>query len=87
MSHSEPRVPAQPREICLRQEFAELYPEIPVGQWLTAARASELLVSRAQRSRNEGLGLRTFTPRHFEFRGGEPPRRDPRIRTREHDRR
>jgi len=87
MSHAESRLPVEPREICLRQEFAELYPEIPVGQWLTAARASELLVSRAQRSRREGLGLRTFTPAHFQFRGGDPPRRDPRVRTREHDRR
>jgi hypothetical protein len=86
MTQAERERPVEPRQVYLRPEYAELYPEIPPGEWLTAARASELLVRRAQHSRRQGLGWRTFTPRHFQFRGGDPPRRLRHVRTREHDR-
>jgi hypothetical protein len=62
------------REVRLKPEFAEIYQDMPVGQWLPAARWAQLIVARAQQARARQVQQRTFDPGHFEFRGGEPPR-------------
>jgi hypothetical protein len=63
-----------PREVRLRPEFAAIYLDMPSGQWLEAAHWAHLIVTRAQHARARQVHQRTFDPRHFEFRGGEPPR-------------
>jgi hypothetical protein len=63
-----------PRAVRLRPEYGELYQDMPVDQWLPAARWAHLIVVRAQLARARQVHQRTFDPRHFEFRGGEPPR-------------
>ena len=62
------------REVRLRPAFADLYPGVPADQWLEARASAELLVGRARWARAENRQQRTFDPRHFEFRGGRPPR-------------
>ena len=59
------------REARLKPEFADLYPALEPGQWLSAAVASArmLLWQTGQRGTNS-LGRRTLDPRHFDFRGG-----------------
>jgi hypothetical protein len=66
---------AQPREVCLKPEFAGLYDNMPAGSWLSASVWAEVLVTRAQRARQHSIHQRTFDPRHFEFRGGPEPRK------------
>jgi hypothetical protein len=60
---------------------------MPAGEWLPAAAWARLIVTRAQRARAGGVHQRTFDPRHFEFRGGAPPRGpgQERMRTRADD--
>ena len=63
-----------PREIRLRTGYAELYPDLPADRWLPISRWLEGVVGRAKRVRARGESIRTFDSRHFEFRGGGPPR-------------
>lgn len=65
----------QAREVRLRPEFAGLYEDMPAGSWLAASVWAEVLVARARTARQLGFHRRTFDPRHFDFRGGEGPRR------------
>jgi hypothetical protein len=59
------------REARLKPEFAELYPPLEAGQWLSAAVASARMLLWQTRQRGAtGLGQRTLDPRHFDFRGG-----------------
>ena len=66
---SVPRV----REARLRAEFADLYPGIDPGVWLSAATVADRLTARLLREGKANLALvpRTLDPQHFEFRGGE----------------
>jgi hypothetical protein len=77
-----------PREVRLRNEFANRYPGIPAGTWLTSAHWAEAIVLRAREARHRGQHIRTFDPRHFEFRGGAGPRvaGEQHLRTRADDR-
>ena len=63
-----------PREIRLRFKYAERYPSLPVGEWLSPSQLAATLVARAQRARATQQRHRTFDPRHFEFRPGPPSR-------------
>ena len=76
-----------PREVRLRQEFAGRYSSIPAGVWLPSARWAEAIVVRAREARQRGEHIRTFDPRHFDFRGGAPPRKagERHLRTRAED--
>ena len=65
---------ALPREARLRTEFAKEYPEIEPDAWMSAKELAGKLVERSHARRRLSLYTRTFDPRHFEFRGGEPPR-------------
>jgi hypothetical protein len=78
---------AGPREVRLRREFAGRYPEIPAGTWLPSARWAEAIVVRAREARHRGEHIRTFDPRHFDFRGGAParPPAERHLRTRAED--
>jgi hypothetical protein len=62
------------RQARLRAEFAKEYPEIEPGAWMSASELGGKLVERTHARRRLSLYTRTFDPRHFEFRGGEPPR-------------
>ncbi len=77
-----------PREVRLRPEFAEVYPDLPPGEWQPAARWAHAIVARAQQARVLSIHRRTFDPHHFEFRGGPPPRGPGQrhLRTRAEDR-
>jgi len=77
-----------PREVRLREEFAARYPGIPAGTWLASSRWAEAIVLRAREARYRGKHIRTFDPRHFEFRGGSGPRGvgEQHLRTRADDR-
>jgi hypothetical protein len=78
---------AGPREVRLRVEFANRYPGIPAGTWLASSRWAEAIVVRAREARHRGEHIRTFDPRHFEFRGGAGPRvaGEQHLRTRAED--
>lgn len=65
---------ALPRQARLRAEFAKEYPEIEPSAWMSAKELAGKLVERTHARRRLSLYTRTFDPRHFEFRGGEPPR-------------
>ncbi len=59
------------REARLKPEFAELYPPLEPGQWLSAAVASaRMLLWQTRQRGTSGLGTRTLDPEHFDFRGG-----------------
>lgn len=77
-----------PREVRLRPAFAELYPSLPPDKWLPASEWAAAIVARAQQARILNIYRRTFDPRHFEFRGGAPPRgpKARHLRTRAEDR-
>ena len=62
------------REIRLRSGYAELYPDMPRDTWLPVSQWVEAVVTRSHRARRSGEPVRTFDARHFEFRGGSPPR-------------
>jgi hypothetical protein len=63
-----------PRQARLRAAFAKEYPEIEADTWMSARELAGKLVERTYARRRLSLYTRTFDPRHFEFRGGEPPR-------------
>jgi hypothetical protein len=63
---------SQPREAQLRPQFAHEYPGIEAGIWLSAAELAIKLVEHTHARRRLSLHTRTFDPRHFDFRGGEP---------------
>ncbi|HWA56798.1 MAG TPA: hypothetical protein VG692_06055 [Gemmatimonadales bacterium] len=77
------------REVCLKVEFAHLYPALTPGHWYTAAAVDGLV--RGTRIVTEGEHVefvdRILVEEHFEFRGGGP-RRGVWMgqRTRHHDR-
>ncbi len=77
-----------PREVRLRTEFVEIYPDLPAGEWLPAEKWAAAIVARAQQARILNLHRRTFHPHHFDFRGGPPPRPigERHLRTRAEDR-
>jgi hypothetical protein len=60
------------REVRLRSEFAGEYPELQADVWMRSGDLAERLVNRSHARRRQGLFTRTFDPRHFQFRGGEP---------------
>lgn len=79
--------PAGTREVRLLAFVADLYPEIPAGEWLSATHVAELLAQRARAARGLNIHQRTLDPRHFEFRGGGPADTRPaNARTRNTDR-
>ena len=79
---------AGPREVRLREKYAKRYPGIPPGTWLASWDWAEAIVLRAREARHRGEHIRTFDPRHFEFRGGTGPRAaaEQHLRTRAEDR-
>jgi hypothetical protein len=79
-------MPTDPeREVRVRQEYAELYPELALNAWVPARLFAEMMVLRARTARGIGLHRRTLDPRHFEFRGGQVHARPPHARTRRTD--
>ena len=71
------------REARLRQEFADLYPELTPGVWEPASRIAEVVLARfiLQQMGSDPME-RALTESHFEFRGGaqDPPLLNPRRR-------
>jgi len=64
------------REARLKPEYADEYPGLISGVWISATELAQKLIERAHSRRREGRHTRTFDPTHFEFRGGlEKPRR------------
>ena len=65
--------PGSPRQALLKQSAAELYPSIPVGMWIQAAVAADMVWSlMLQRGEASAcLSDRILSPEHFEFRYGE----------------
>ena len=78
---------AGPREVRLRQEYAARYPGIPAGTWVSNTTWAHAIVLRAREARHRGEHIRTFDPRHFDFRGGAGPRApgEQHLRTRAED--
>lgn len=59
------------RQARLNPEFAELYPPLEPGHWISAAVASaRMLLWQTRQQGASSLGQRTLDSRHFEFRGG-----------------
>jgi hypothetical protein len=59
------------REARLRPEYAELYPVLTPGVWMTADEIGrQLLLWHLATARSPG-GERLISEEHFEFRGGE----------------
>jgi len=73
------------REVRLRAEFAELYPEAVVEVWVPAREFTEAMVRRASTTGALNLTRRMLEQRHFKFRGGAPQPRPRRARTRQTD--
>jgi hypothetical protein len=73
------------REVRVRREYANLYPELALNAWVPARLFAEMMVLRARTARGVGLYQRTLDPRHFEFRGGRAEARPPHTRTRRTD--
>lgn len=69
------------REVRVRPEYAELYPEL-ADAWVPAREFAQVIVLRARAARGASLHRRTLDPRHFEFRGGRAEARPPEARTR-----
>ena len=60
------------REVCLRREFAQLYPGLRPGEWVSAAvLADRLLADLLLRGSEMAIRGRVLMDTHFEFRGGE----------------
>jgi hypothetical protein len=77
-------LPVSVRQARLKPEYAEEYPGLTAGVWISATELAQKLIERAHARRREGRHTRTFDPTHFEFRGGlEKPRRG--LRTRKTD--
>ena len=73
------------REVRVRPQYADLYPELSVGEWMPARSFAEAMVQRASSARRLSIHRRTLDQRHFEFRGGPAEPRPPRARTRRTD--
>ncbi|MEZ4412017.1 MAG: hypothetical protein R2910_03415 [Gemmatimonadales bacterium] len=62
------------REVRLRQEYADEFPDVVPGRWYTAAMLAGLV--KGHRLVEEGLDIelpdRLLDPERFEFRGGGP---------------
>ncbi|HYC32828.1 MAG TPA: hypothetical protein VEB59_11110 [Gemmatimonadales bacterium] len=59
------------REARLRPEYAELYPVLPAGVWMSASDIGhQLLIWHLATARAPG-DERVISEEHFEFRGGE----------------
>ena len=59
------------REARLRPEWAGLYPGLPVGRWIVAARLVPLVLRhRLQDQPSWEFTRRILVDEHFEFRGG-----------------
>jgi hypothetical protein len=80
--------PASEREVCLRPEYAAVYPGLRPGEWVPASKWAAAIVARAQEARLLGTYQRTFDSRHFQFRGGQVqrPPGDRHLRSRVEDR-
>lgn len=59
------------REARLRPEFAELYPVLPPGVWMTASDIGRQLLLWHLATARAPHGERLFCEEHFDFRGGE----------------
>ena len=58
------------RRARVRAEFADQYPEIVPGVWMSAKKAAQL-VKRGRKAARSGVpGSRLLPDQHFEFRGG-----------------
>ena len=73
------------REVRLRPEYAELYPEIEAGVWMAAPVASARRLARVRLAGDAASLARVLDDEHFEFRGGRP-REETSARTRFGDR-
>ena len=74
------------REVRLRSEYAGLYQDLTPDIWVPAREWADVLVRRASAARRLNVHVRTFDPRHFEFRGGPGhDDRPPGARTRSTD--
>ena len=65
------------RRARVRPEFAQLYPEITPEVWMSARKATRLVLKRGQREpcKREGCDRgRVLCEAHFEFRGGKRSR-------------
>ena len=59
------------REARLRPEWAGLYPGLPIGRWIVAARLVPLVLRhRLQDQQTWEFARRILVDEHFEFRGG-----------------
>jgi hypothetical protein len=60
------------REARLRQEYADLYPDLTPSLWIPASVLSEFVLERGLYQRRTGSpsSTRILTEAHFEFRGG-----------------
>lgn len=59
------------RESRLKQEFADLYPQLVPGIWETAAEmGAKVLLWQVQQMGTDALNSRILDGEHFEFRGG-----------------
>ena len=60
------------RRARVRAEFANLYPELTPGVWLSAKKAARMVWRSGQRAGRPvlELGHRVLPDLHFEFRGG-----------------
>jgi hypothetical protein len=62
------------RQVLLRAEFADRYPNIPAGTWMVAFAARHLVRYMLSQSRGGWrLVKRLLSQDHFSFRGGDPP--------------
>ena len=64
----------EPRRARLHPEFADLYPELPAGFWITAwyaamKQADRLWLDLGPRAL---ISSRVLRDEHFQFRGGQP---------------
>ena len=67
------------RRARLRPEFAELYPEIVPGVWISARKATRFVLARGRRELCMQLGCdrgRVLCEVHLEFRGGRRSRQE-----------
>lgn len=59
------------REARLRPEYAELYPVLPPGVWMSASDIGRHLLLWHLATARSPSGDRLISEEHFEFRGGE----------------
>ncbi len=73
------------REVRLKPEYAELYPEIEPGVWMAAPVVSARRLARIKLDGDAASLARVLDDSHFEFRGGRP-REEMTVRSRFGDR-